>query len=239
MSLTQADIQILSAPFDEKTIGVKVQSTSRDKTKALLVAYLQHTDVYARIEKVDPAWTAEVTAEEWKGEYCFVRVRMTIKGVSRENSGEGETPKSATSDAFKRAAMLFGVGRYLYDSETVWVPYNDSTDRYKTYTMADYKRGLKPGQDPLPTTEREKQKAAVHSSETSRPTAALKETKKPMTRAELGSEIMKVAETLKLPQNVLKSWVEDDFKKPVDKLTDGEMGQFLETLLFEVGRKGN
>ena len=151
--INREDLKILSAPFDEKTVGVKVQSLSRDKTKAMLVVYLQHTDVYTRLEVVDPDWQAVITESNWWPEHKIftVRMRITVKGTSRENVGEGEDMKSATSDALKRAAMLFGCGRYLYDSETVWVPYDENRDKYRSFTFADYKSALRKDQAPLPT----------------------------------------------------------------------------------------
>lgn len=150
MSLTADALKKLKAPFEKDRLGVKVQSLSRDKTKAMLVCYLQHTDVMDRIEEVDPAWTTEVLAEGRCGDTVYVRLRMTACGVSRENVGEGGDPKAAYSDALKRCAMLFGVGRYLYDSETVWVPYNEVNDRYRAWTYDDYKKFLKNGQAGVP-----------------------------------------------------------------------------------------
>jgi hypothetical protein len=141
--LTSEDIKVLKAPFAKDTLGVKVQSYSKDRTRAMLVLYLQHTDVQDRLEQVDPAWTCEVTGEERAGDTVYVRTRLTLKGVSRENVGEGGDPKSAYSDALKRAAMLFGVGRYLYDSVTVWTEYNDQRDRFKQWTVADYERAAR------------------------------------------------------------------------------------------------
>lgn len=146
--LTREDIKILGAAFDEKTISVKIQSTNKDKTRAMLVLYLQHTDVYTRLEMVDPAWTCEAVDLDKStgdnGTIFFCRMRMTIKGVSRENVGDGNDPKGAYSDALKRCAMLFGVGRYLYDVETVWVPYNEATDKYRKWTIADYRKTQPP-----------------------------------------------------------------------------------------------
>jgi hypothetical protein len=138
--LTQADLKILKAPFPKESLGVKVQSTSKDRTRALLVLYLQHTDVQDRLEMVDPAWTSEVINEERVGDTVYVRIRMTVKGVSRENVGEGNDPKAAYSDALKRAAMLFGIGRYLYDSPTVWADYNESRDRFRQWSIQDYEK---------------------------------------------------------------------------------------------------
>jgi hypothetical protein len=149
-NLTQEDLKVLKAPFAKDNLGVKVQSFSKDRTRAMLVLYLQHTDVMNKLEEVDPAWTSEVLGEERHGETCYVRTRLTLKGVARENVGEGGDPKSAYSDALKRAAMLFGVGRYLYDSVTVWTEYNDQRDRFRQWTVADYEKASR-GQAHVPS----------------------------------------------------------------------------------------
>lgn len=150
--LTKEHLEILKKPFPIEKMGVKVQSLSKDKTKAMLVLYLQHTDVADRLEEVDPSWTAEpvdVKLDTAKNLY-YVRLRLNLLGVSRENVGDGDDPKGAFSDALKRTAMLFGVGRFLYDSELVWVSYNENTDRFKTWTMLDYNQALfKMGKPPF------------------------------------------------------------------------------------------
>lgn len=142
-TLTAADLKTLRAPFPADRLGVKIQSLSREKTRALLVLYLQHTDVQDRLEEVDPAWSWEIIGEERIGDTVYVRSRMTLKGVSRENVGEGGDPKSACSDSLKRCAMLFGIGRYLYDSETVWANYDESKDRYRQWSVDDYNQAAK------------------------------------------------------------------------------------------------
>jgi hypothetical protein len=139
-TLSAADLKTLRAPFAKDALGVKVQSLSKDRTRAMLVLYLQHTDVQDRLEQVDPGWSTSVMDQERLGDTVYVRMKMTLKGVSRENVGEGGDPKSAHSDALKRCAMLFGVGRYLYDSPTVWVDYNESRDRFRAWTVQDYDR---------------------------------------------------------------------------------------------------
>lgn len=155
MALELKDLEILRAPFLEEKLGVKIQSTSKDRTKCMLVCYLQHTDVQERLEQVDPSWTCETLKEERIGDTVYVRMKMTLKGVSRENVGEGWDTKAAHSDAVKRCAMLFGVGRYLYDTVTVWAPYNEQSDKFKIFTYADYERYLKEGQPGVPMAEAE------------------------------------------------------------------------------------
>jgi hypothetical protein len=149
-SLTTEDLKVLKSAFPKDRLGVKVQSLNKDRTRAMLVLYLQHTDVQDRLEEVDPAWTCEALVEDRLGDTVYVRSRMTIKGVSRENVGEGGDPKSAYSDALKRCAMLFGVGRYLYDSDTVWVPYDDRNDKFKQWGPDDYEKAIKGGEKPAP-----------------------------------------------------------------------------------------
>ncbi len=146
--ITKEQVLILTKPFDEKTLGVKVQSFSKDKTKATLVLYLQHTDVAARLDEATPNWEFKVL-NEWaynpdQDTYVYyVKASLCLDGTTRENIGEGNEPKGAYSDALKRCAMLFGVGRNLYDSEVVWIPYNADKDRYKTWTIEEYRSKCK------------------------------------------------------------------------------------------------
>lgn len=252
MSLTKADLDILRKPFDEKTICVKKQSRSKDKNKISLVLYLQHTDVYSRIEEVDPAWSSEITGEQYfpapepKDDWFNIRARLTIKGVSRENAGEGSDKKSATSDAIKRAAMLFGVGRYLYDTEPVWVPYNEDTDYYKTFGIAEYMAALRPGQVRPPignstgspqNTDAQNGAAANHA-----PTPA---GKKPMigatdgrVRAQLGTQILEAGRSLNMNGNQVAEYVQAQTGKTTIQLSVAEMQKVLESLQYEIGRNG-
>ena len=141
--LTGDDLKVLKARFSNDRLGVKVQSFNRERTRAMLVLYLQHTDVQDRLEEVDPSWSCEIMSEEHLSDTVYVRSRLGIKGVYRENVGEGADPKAAYSDALKRCAMLFGVGRYLYEALTVWVDYNDSRDRFRQWTADDYEAAAK------------------------------------------------------------------------------------------------
>jgi len=223
MSLNNDDVTKLSAKFDEQTLGVKVQSLSRSKDKAMLVCYLQHTDVASRLDSVDPAWSAIITDERMVGETATVRMRITLKGVLRENIGEGSDPKSAVSDALKRTAMLFGVGRYLYDSETVWVPYNEAQDKYRQFTIEDYKRALRP----VP--------AATPQASLPKPVPAAPV---PMSRMEIGSAITKAAKEINLGTEAVSEWALERYSKPISRLSLTEMEDFLAALQSEIGRKG-
>lgn len=223
--LSKEDLVLLCAPFDEKTLGVKVQSLSKNKDKAMLVCYLQHTDVAGRLDLVDPAWSNAVTDEKLCGEGFSVRMVITLKSTSREGVGEGQDPKSAASDALKRTAMLFGVGRYLYDSETVWVPYNEQTDRFKHFSVADYKAALRPGQSQVPT-------GGLKPSSGPSPVTPVKQSQPiqsplgTMNRAQLGKAIDDLAIEIGLSGQDQTDWISDLYKKPLNRLTNAEMIEF-------------
>jgi hypothetical protein len=151
-ALTFEDLRILRAPFPKESLGIKVQSLNKERTRAMLVLYLQHTDVQDRLDQVDPTWTLEALREERVGDRVYVYLKMTVKGIARENVGDGGDPKAAYSDALKRCAMLFGVGRYLYGMNTVWADYNEQRDRFKNWTIEDYEQAARGrSQVPLPS----------------------------------------------------------------------------------------
>lgn len=85
--------------------------------------YLTEDSISNRIEEVDPSWSFEVLNLTHEGNNAICHARLTIKGVAREGVGmqqilekAGEPAKGAATDALKRCARLFGVGRYLLNA---------------------------------------------------------------------------------------------------------------------------
>lgn len=122
MTLTTEDVKTLTKPF------------AADEHEFLRGnAYIREWAICDRIEEVDPAWALERLALETRRSdgaksksIVIATFRMTIKGVARDgvgmadvsttkdNSAEAnEAEKAAATDALKRCARLFGVGRYL------------------------------------------------------------------------------------------------------------------------------
>lgn len=120
----------LSRPFEVKKISWRVGATSKDKSKAIPLAYIDARDVMYRLD--------EVFGLDWQCKYshadnktiCEIGVLIDGNWIWRAG-GAGDTDieaeKGAISDAFKRAAVLFGIGRYLYDLPNTWV----EIDEYK------------------------------------------------------------------------------------------------------------
>lgn len=115
----------LKRPFPEKKISWRVGATNKEKTSGIALAYIDARDVMNRFD--------EVLGMDWQCKYshangktiCDIGILVGGEWIWRAG-GAGDTDveaeKGAISDAFKRAAVLFGVGRYLYDLPNEWVP---------------------------------------------------------------------------------------------------------------------
>ena len=164
----KAVFEALRVPFPEEVIDVKVQTVSRDGRRGQVVAYVDARAVMNRLDEVvgPDGWydTYEVLTDRVvpgrNGEERLVEVkcRLTILGVTKEDVGEGDTLKAAFSDALKRAAVKFGVGRHLYEMEKVWVELDEAGrfDREAAKAALLGRRptqGKAPSQTPKPATE--------------------------------------------------------------------------------------
>lgn len=129
----------LSAPLPAGVISWRQDGkvTARDgRFFARFVAYIEANTVRERLDSVAPGeWdlTLELlpvnTAEESDGTQYSFKARLQILGVIREDVGTGRDYKQASTDAFKRAAVRFGIGNELYAYEQNWVEM-DSDGKY-------------------------------------------------------------------------------------------------------------
>lgn len=115
----------LKEPFEPDRISWRVGSTTKDKSKGMALAYIDARDVMQRLDDV-------CGPENWQCDYphagsktvCRIGIKVNDEWVWKSN-GAGDTDieseKGALSDAFKRAAVLWGIGQYLYDLESPWV----------------------------------------------------------------------------------------------------------------------
>lgn len=126
-------LEQLKKPFPVENLHWRLGQVNKAKTKAMMLVYIDARDVMDRLD--------EVCGANWTDEYKEVAGRLvctiTINGVSKSD-GAGDTDfeaeKGGLSDAFKRAAVKWGVGRYLYDASkyNTWVPYTED-GKYTLY----------------------------------------------------------------------------------------------------------
>ena len=119
----KAILPALSEPMPYKW---RVQSFSKNKPLATCVAYIDARDAMARLDAVCAhGWHRRHI--EVKGRiYCEVGIVMPDCSVLwRSDCGtesNTEAEKGESSDSFKRACVNFGIGRFLYDLDMVYLP---------------------------------------------------------------------------------------------------------------------
>src|SRR5215207_783031 len=129
----------LAAPLATDTISWRQDGkpVNRDgKVIARFVAYVEANTVRERLDGIVPGeWDLTLTplpqiAGETAGELtCSFKARLQVLGVVREDVGTGRDYKQAATDAFKRAAVRFGIAHELYAYGQNWVEL-DGDSRY-------------------------------------------------------------------------------------------------------------
>ena len=118
----------LSNPFKPSDIEWRAGQFTKDGTKVMLLAYITSRAVMDRLDAVvgPENWCASYEASPINnGLECRLSIRM-INGewVTKTDAAEPtqiESVKGAYSDALKRAAVQWGIGRYLYNLDNSWV----------------------------------------------------------------------------------------------------------------------
>ena len=117
----------LAAPFHPDDMEWRAGATNADKTKALALAYITSRAVMDRLDEV-------ISPENWRDAYkpgpmggliCGISLRINGEWITKWDGAENtqfEAVKGGLSDAFKRAAVKWGIGRYLYKLPPSWVP---------------------------------------------------------------------------------------------------------------------
>lgn len=132
----------LKNPLDPKFVKWRLGATNRDKTKGIALAYIDSREVMKRLDDV-------VGVGNWQDRYipvdggfiCEIDLYIADRWVTKSNAAGNtkvEPIKGGASDAFKRAASMWGVGRYLYYLPNVWVDIKNvgSIDR-PSYAIAE------------------------------------------------------------------------------------------------------
>jgi hypothetical protein len=127
----RAITEALAGPFELRDVKFKPQAVKNNR--ALAIAYV---DVRLVEDRLDGA----LGAENWQDDYeiltdgsvaCRLRLNLGGQWVTKMDVGSpseqpdgGDRLKAAFSDALKRAAVKFGIGRYLYRLPAQWVEYD-------------------------------------------------------------------------------------------------------------------
>ncbi len=128
----------LAEPFDMEEIRWKPAIVKGDRAMAL--AYVTSRAIMDRLDEV-------VGLDCWQDEYAFMpdgsvtcKLSLKIDGqwlTKMDIGGQSEQPddhdkhKAAVSDALKRAAVKWGLGRFLYRLPQQWCDYDPQKKQFK------------------------------------------------------------------------------------------------------------
>lgn len=110
----------------KKEIPFKWRVQSSNQWGASCVAYIDARDVQDILDDVCQPQNWQVSYEEHKGN-LFAKIGILIDGqwVWKSDCGvesNVEKQKGEASDSFKRAAVMWGVGRFLYSKKIIKLP---------------------------------------------------------------------------------------------------------------------
>jgi hypothetical protein len=142
----EALTEALAAPFDPREVRFKPGVVSGNR--ALALAFVDARVIQDRLDEV-------LGVTGWQDEYeclpdgsvvCRLRLRLGDEWITKMDVGgqseqpdEGDRRKAAFSDALKRAAVKFGIGRYLYRLPAQWVDYDSHKRQFaRTPTLPPF-----------------------------------------------------------------------------------------------------
>lgn len=132
--MTEREMAALEYPFAASEIEWRVLRATKDKTKGQVAAFVDSRAIQKRLDDV-------LGRENWQNRLCTVPGKdngstthiceISIFYADRgewitKSDGAGctdiEPIKGGLSNAFKRAASMWGIGRYLYNLTDIWIP---------------------------------------------------------------------------------------------------------------------
>ena len=135
MPVKESDLVSLGAFFAEGDLAWKPVTVSKKTGKALVAPYVTNRAVQQRLDEVcGPAnWCNQYKEGPASGVICGISVLVEFElaggtapqWVTKWDGAENtdiEPVKGGLSDSMRRAAVHWGIGRYLYNAPKQWVP---------------------------------------------------------------------------------------------------------------------
>lgn len=137
------NLEQLAAPFPPSDIEWRIQSSGKkgDRVWARVLAYITSRAVMQRLDDVCGAgnWRNEFRYEQGGAVLCGLSIRVgdgpfsATEWVTKWDGAENtdvEAVKGGLSGAMKRAAVQWGIGRYLYDLEEGFAQVSENGKHY-------------------------------------------------------------------------------------------------------------
>jgi hypothetical protein len=140
MIISSPQLALLKAPFPVDDVEGRIGQSgmSNGKIWATALAYVTNRAIMERLDEA-------VGPENWKNEFmrapeggvlCGLSIRIEQEWVAKWDGAENtqiEAVKGGLSDSMKRAAVQWGIGRYLYNLPRTMARIADDNDRAAPY----------------------------------------------------------------------------------------------------------
>lgn len=131
----EAMLKALKNPFPVNLIHFRIGAKNKTKDKAIPLAYLTMRDIQKRLDEVCGIDGWAKNSEVITSQNGLIAVRTTIQikmpsgeWVAKDGIGEATKiagPLGAESQSFKRAAVAWGISRYMYFINLGWKSIDD------------------------------------------------------------------------------------------------------------------
>jgi len=132
--------EALALPFPPERVSWRIGKMKKDGSGAMALAYVDARDVMDRLDEAagPGGWQCRYSHANGKT-VCDIGVKVDSEWIWKaDGAGDSdiEAEKGALSDAFKRAAVRWGIARYLYAIPSPWV----KVDQYKQIETEEHKK---------------------------------------------------------------------------------------------------
>lgn len=143
--MEKTQIERLKEPFSFEEVEWKVGNTFQadGKWKGIAMPYLKRVSIQDRLDEVFgfDGWCN--VFEKWgeDSQLCGISVKSEGEWITKFDGASNttyEAVKGGLSDSFKRAATMFGIGRYLYKLNTVYVELEEKGKQKKNFVIAKH-----------------------------------------------------------------------------------------------------
>ena len=122
----------------KKEIPFKWRVQSSNQWGASCVAYIDSRQVQDLLDEVCGAGSWQCKFSEHKGNlFCEIGILCGDQWIWKSDCGTEshvEKQKGEASDAFKRASVMWGIGRFLYSKKIVKLPVKEKNNKFVPYS---------------------------------------------------------------------------------------------------------
>lgn len=127
------ELNKLKDPFPEEDIEWRVQRSGITGAKpwAMVIPYVTNRAIMIRLDEVVGVanWKNEFTTGPDSGVLCGISIKPHDEWITKWDGASNtniEAVKGGLSGAMKRAAVQWGIGRYLYNIESMWAVFDEN-----------------------------------------------------------------------------------------------------------------